>query len=102
MPLPLRASFLSVTNKHHTESRTPELGDTRVIENHLCGDCNADGTVDLSDAIFSLYFQFQLDVSDPPYILSYQFTDGLAPLAPFPACDTAGPEDDCVEDICKK
>lgn len=71
------------------------------------GDCNDDGTVDLSDPVFNLEHQFlgrydpdclaaldtnadgAVDLSDPIYNLEHQFLGRPAPLAPYPDC---GPE----------
>jgi hypothetical protein len=68
------------------------------------GDCNDDGGVDLSDAIFSLQFQFiggdtphckaacnfddggDLDLTDAINILTYKFLGGSPPVTPYPAC----------------
>ena len=83
----------------------------------LRGDCNEDGSIDISDASFSLSFQFaggvkprcgaacnsngdaEVDVSDPIYLLDYLFNGRSAPPAPFPQCDAAAPVD-CAEDTC--
>ena len=68
------------------------------------GDPNADGIVNLADAIFGLNFFFgggaaatcldALDsnddtltnLADAVYILEWQFADGAQPPAPFPLC----------------
>jgi len=68
------------------------------------GDCNSDGGVDLSDAIFGLHHLFTggpvpdcaeacevnsdaaSDLSDSVYILSFLFLGGPAPESPFPGC----------------
>ena len=68
------------------------------------GDCNGDRSIDISDAIRNLFYLYggepevgcleacdtnrdgANDVSDTIFILSYLFTDGQAPPAPFPAC----------------
>ncbi|MBI4605324.1 MAG: hypothetical protein HY721_25450 [Planctomycetes bacterium] len=67
------------------------------------GDDNADGKPDISDAVYSLAYQFlggpsvcraamdsngdgELNISDPIYTLAYLFAGGPAPPAPFPAC----------------
>ena len=82
------------------------------------GDCNDDGTVDISDASFTLNFLFaggddpncrescnvngnDLNVSDPIYSLNFLFSGGPPPIGSYPDCDTAGPGDDCGVDICK-
>ncbi len=67
------------------------------------GGVNADGQVNLSDAVFVIYYLFRdggkpncldaadinddgaLDLADPIYLLNYLFVDGPAPLPPFPA-----------------
>ena len=75
------------------------------------GDCNGDGSVGLSDAVFQLNFSFlggdapgcqaacdtngdaAIDpIADAAYLLNHQFLGGEAPPAPFPACgaDPAG------------
>ncbi len=69
------------------------------------GDANADGTPDLSDAVFILNFLFtggrtpscqkaadtndsaNIDLSDAVYLLSSLFLGGRAPPDPFQACD---------------
>jgi len=73
------------------------------------GDANADGLMDLSDAIFTLSHLFlgdpapgclraadldgdeRLDLTDAVYGLLYHFSGGLPPAQPFPDCgvDTA-------------
>jgi len=69
------------------------------------GDCNDDGALDLSDAIFQLFGLFTvgapmpgcekscdanedggLDVSDPIYVLTHLFALGASPTAPYPDC----------------
>lgn len=68
------------------------------------GDVNADGTVDLSDAIFALSYLFLggdapdcletadandgggIDLSDAVYLLNFLFLNGPDPRPPFPAC----------------
>ena len=84
----------------------------------LRGDCNDDGTVDISDPTFTLNFLFaggddpkcreacnangdDLDVSDAIYTLNFLFSGGPPPIGSYPDCDTAGPGDDCAEATCK-
>lgn len=67
------------------------------------GDCNRDGTVDVSDPVFDLNVQFLgelatcvdgcdgnddglSDISDPVYILAFLFAAGTSPPDPFPSC----------------
>ena len=68
------------------------------------GDVNADGKIDLSDAVTILNHLFavipaiscektadtdgsgRVDITDPVYLLGYLFTGGPAPSAPFPQC----------------
>jgi len=68
------------------------------------GDCNSSGSLDLADAIASLYFIFGLpnlvscvdscdvndsgavDIGDTVYFLGGLFSNGPLPLAPFPGC----------------
>lgn len=74
-----------------------------IAEPFVRGDCNADGNVELSDAICSLAYLFSggsvgcldaldandsggIDISDPVAILEYLFSGGSAPPAPFPDC----------------
>ena len=70
----------------------------------LRGDSNDDGTVDISDAVFTLTWLFlggpapgcvavtntngdaAVDLSDPVYLLSHLFLGGPEPVAPFPDC----------------
>ncbi|MEM7165042.1 MAG: metallophosphoesterase [Planctomycetota bacterium] len=67
------------------------------------GDANADGTVNVADAVKSLGYLFSqevveclraldtntdlgTDIADPVWLLSYLFSSGLPPAAPFPNC----------------
>ncbi|MGE3163427.1 MAG: hypothetical protein AB7O52_00825 [Planctomycetota bacterium] len=85
------------------------------------GDANANGSVDIADAVFNLDFLFnggapicldaqdsnddgQVNLADPVFSLAYQFSGGMSPTAPFPACgndptvdaiDCAGPVPAC-------
>jgi hypothetical protein len=77
------------------------------------GDCNDDGTVDISDAQFALNWLFlggptpgciaaantngdgEADISDPVYLLSFLFLGGVWPPAPFPDCGPM-PEDEAL------
>jgi hypothetical protein len=77
----------------------------------LRGDCNDDGTVNIADAIWTIsgYLAMppigsegpcaeacdvnedgNIDVADVSYTLSYRFSGGAAPTAPFPGCGTVG------------
>ena len=75
------------------------------------GDSNEDGQMDMSDAVFTLYFLFlgtaapacqkaadtndsgDMDLSDPVYTLMFLFTGGEAPPAPYPGCGPDGKQD---------
>ncbi len=69
------------------------------------GDCNADGQTDIADAVTMLLCKFSghtcwcedacnvnddrsFDISDPVYLLNYQFSGGFPPKSPFPGCGT--------------
>ena len=77
------------------------------------GDANADGTLDVSDAIVTLGFLYLgepskldckksadtddsgiLEVTDAIYLLTYKFLGGPEPSPPFPSCgvDTVTPD----------
>jgi hypothetical protein len=76
------------------------------------GDCNDDGSVDISDAVCILGWLFlggttpgcvaatntngdeAADVSDAVYLLAHLFLGGPAPVAPFPECGPAALEAD--------
>lgn len=79
------------------------------------GDANANGSVDIADAVYNLDFLFnagasvcrdaqdsnddgQVNLADPVFSLAYQFSGGPTPSAPFPACgaDPTGDALDCV------
>ena len=66
-------------------------------------DINADGALDISDAVSSLDYLFgdgtvsceaavdtndddQINVADTVFLLSYLFSSGQVPADPFPAC----------------
>jgi len=73
---------------------------------YVRGDCNADAAVNIGDAILMLGVLFtnagpesctdacdvnddgSLDVADPVYVLTYLFSFGPEPAAPFPLCGT--------------
>ena len=85
------------------------------------GDANADGAVDIADAIAALAYLFTsgpasclsaldanddgaADIADPISVLGYLFSGGTAPSAPFPGCgsdptpdalDCATPQPSC-------
>ncbi|MFN0060159.1 MAG: di-heme oxidoredictase family protein [Planctomycetota bacterium] len=77
-------------------------------ERFIRGDCNMSTVIDISDAISQLGGLFsggaqptcddacdvnddgQLDVGDVIFSLSYQFSSGIAPAAPFPSCGLDG------------
>ena len=82
------------------------MGSAEVEPIFIRGDGNADGLVDLSDAVYILSYLFlgndeptcpasadanasdALDVSDATFILNFRFVDGTAPAPPFPGCGT--------------
>jgi hypothetical protein len=75
------------------------------------GDANADGAVDLSDAVSVLLRLFaggrepdcgkssdaddsgEVEITDAVAVLEYLFLDGSCPVAPFPACGIDGSSD---------
>ncbi|MCA8960221.1 MAG: hypothetical protein KDC38_06890 [Planctomycetes bacterium] len=78
------------------------------------GDCNADGSFDVSDPVYDLSVQFLgeialcddacdvnddgvANVADPVYALGFLFSGGPAPAAPYPLCGADGTTDplDC-------
>lgn len=81
---------------------------------HVRGDCNNDGTVNIADAIAAIQVVVGnlpatitpchnacdanddglFDTSDGVFIINYQFIDGPLPAAPFPNCGTE-PGADC-------
>ncbi|MEM7260751.1 MAG: hypothetical protein AAF488_02090, partial [Planctomycetota bacterium] len=86
------------------------------------GDANNDGSVDISDAIYTLEYLFisgpvfpcfdaadsnnssAVDISDTVYTLEYLFIAGPPPPTPFPSCGSdVGPIDtlDCQESTCQ-
>jgi parallel beta-helix repeat protein len=72
----------------------------------LCGDANADGSVDISDVVYMISFIFsgglppspylsgdancdgQVDISDAVYLIAYIFSGGSAPCANCPGAPT--------------
>lgn len=84
------------------------------------GDANADGLLNIADGIWMLLELFQggpgtdcdgandsnsdssYDASDAVFVFNYQFLNGPAPAAPFPACGTTPgqTETDCTESGC--
>ncbi len=86
-----------------------ELVSVRGIGGFVRGDVNADGRIDVSDAVGTLYHLFvgrqlpclksadtndsgDLDLADAIYLLTYLFAGGEPPPPPFPHCgpDTTG------------
>jgi hypothetical protein len=85
---------------------------------YLRGDCNAGGTVDLSDAVFLLNFLFSGEraptcadacnangddannISDPLHILNYLFLGMAPPAAPYPDCGHGHVELGCDVEHC--
>ncbi len=81
------------------------------------GDCNGDGDDNISDAIFSLLYQFSgghtpsclescdvnrdgaLNITDAVYLLDFLFKGGPPAPAPYPACDSAL-QSDCGRTTC--
>jgi len=89
-----------------------ETGEPPVEPELRRGDCNDDGVVDLSDAVFDLGFLFvggpapgcieacntngdlENDLADAVFLLSHVFLGGSSPEAPFPGCGLdPSPED---------
>ena len=88
----------------------------------LRGDCNADGNVDISDAVCILNWLFlgeaepgcvaatnvdgagAVNITDPIYLLTRLFLGGPPPVEPFPDCGTSDLKADaalgCVETAC--
>lgn len=77
-------------------------------------DTNADGRVDIADAIAALNYLFQeeplpceaaidtngdgrVDIADAIYLLNYLFVDGDPPPAPFPGCGQGSPGLSCED-----
>lgn len=108
-----------ITYRHYVWSvgKIPNYNDAEPVSiiqspGFIRSDSNSDGTVDISDAIFTLGCQFggtacpecldaadsnddgEVDVSDAIYTLSYQFQGGPAPPSPFPECGPDGTADD--------
>ena len=100
------------------EDFVPLVADLRDLDTSgpffLRGDCNGDGTVDLSDAIRDLLLCFSgaivpcaaacdtdgdgnpcTGVTDAVSFLTYLFRDGPPPPPPFPDCGTVEGEVDC-------
>ncbi|MCA9728886.1 MAG: right-handed parallel beta-helix repeat-containing protein, partial [Candidatus Eisenbacteria bacterium] len=93
-----------------------DVGADEFLEDEFVrGDANADGTVDISDAVFCLESPFLpgssapscfdaadanddsgFDISDPVSLLAFLFSGGAAPPAPFPGCGTDPTVDDLV------
>jgi hypothetical protein len=79
-----------------------------VLPAFVRGDANADGKVNIADAIWTISELFREgpltrcrsaadanadshhNLADASYLIAYQFTAGPAPPAPFPACGTDG------------
>lgn len=82
----------------------PGVFDEFPTQGFVRGDSNADGAVDISDAIGTLGFLFLgdpdppcraasdsnadgvTDITDAVYVLGFLFTGGAAPPQPFPGC----------------
>ena len=85
------------------EGMTGSFADSLKVANepapYICGDANADATVDISDAVYLISYIFSggsapepleagdancdqgIDISDAVYLISYIFSGGLAPCA---------------------
>jgi hypothetical protein len=79
-----------------------------VLPAFVRGDANADGKVNIADAIWTISELFREgpltrcrsaadanadshhNLADASYLIAYQFTAGPAPPAPFPTCGTDG------------
>ena len=109
----------SVVPDFENGSVTFQAGPTGV--DIVRGDCNQDGINNIADAIFTIGTMFygysdschaacdanrdgMVDVSDAMYTINYQFLDGPAPSAPYPACGTSTSAGDialgCVSGFC--
>jgi hypothetical protein len=85
-----------VSNPDQLDSDHDNIGDAC---DYVCGDANADGMVDISDAVYLIAYIFSggsapspllagdancdttVDISDVVYLISYIFSGGLAPCA---------------------
>lgn len=112
--------ILEATGDYIGPTFFPDLGNFEVIgdptagPHFLRGDANGDGLVDISDALFDLFFLFQgidgppcmdaadaddtgeIDITDPVYILSFLFLGGTAPPAPGAEQPGSDPTDDAL------
>jgi hypothetical protein len=97
---------------------TCTVGEHAPEAHYLRGDCNAGGTVDLSDAVFLLNYLFSGEsaptckdacnangddsnnISDPLHILNYLFLGMAAPVPPFPGCGHGHVELGCDMEHC--
>ncbi len=97
----------------NSEGSTLSMEATLTVteEPFIRGDMNADGTVDISDAVAILRHLFvtgltttcedaadanddgTVDIADSVYLLSYLFNGGQRPPAPFPSCGFDGTGD---------
>ncbi|MCZ6651973.1 MAG: amidohydrolase family protein, partial [Planctomycetota bacterium] len=89
-----------------------EFSDLALDVEFRRGDCNDDGTVDISDAVCILNWLFlggtapgcvaatnvdgvgQLTITDPIYLLTHLFRGGPVPVEPFRGCGTSDLEAD--------
>ena len=93
-------------------SIAPEFtcGEVTVSDGFIRGDANADGGVDVGDAVEILNGLFGgssapcleaadvnadavVDIADPIALLAYLFAGGIPPSAPFPECGAVGSSD---------
>lgn len=91
---------------HLMESASDSIPVTVPSPEFIRGDCNADSTTDVADAIAVLAYLFSgstvvtcvdacdvsddgsLDIGDAIYFLSFQFSGGPQPAIPYPLCGT--------------
>lgn len=113
--LPTRPGFVATANLDRVTRIT--AGDREEFRR---GDCNADGAIQISDAIFELAFLFgggsvptcddacdnnddgQVDISDVVYLLEFLFTSGRRPVVPGLSCGVDPSVDFlcCMDGVC--
>ncbi len=90
-----------------TQGLSIRLTGARPAPEFVRGECNGDGSMDITDAVYSLDFLFRggpegncraacdaqgdgsVDITDAVYTLAFLFTDGRPPPAPWPNCGSA-------------